>query len=115
MRNRFYEKTTALGCNISLSGEPFGWVGFNLFEPQWLFYTTEGAKDEVKIDFALAWNCELPGACIVGDHWTNSIDLSDCRDDLDATAADQVEYLRRHIEESLRAFRAMIPSPAPDS
>ena len=105
------EKDAALGYNIKIGGETVGWVGFNLYYPQWLFYSTEGAKDESKIDLTLADTHGLPTASVEGKHWTNSIDLVDCREYLNASAANQVEFLRRHIEASLFAFRAMIVPP----
>jgi len=98
----------ALGSSVCM-----GWIGFNITEPQWLFYTTDGATDSKNLQPDLMHQCTLPGGCVVGNHWTNSIDLVNCIDYLNASASEQVEYIKRHlIEESLAAFQSMlVPLP----
>ncbi len=99
----------AIGYSVLEKGAYVGWIGFNVSEPQYLFYTTEGVPDESRIDPDLAQKCDLPGSCVVDTHWTNSIDLSECTDYLSESPAEQVNYLRLHlVENSLRAFRAML-------
>lgn len=99
----------------SLGTSPcLGWIGFNFTDPQWLFFTTNGSKDEARIVPELMIECPLVGSYVDGKHWMNLLDLVSCTDYLDAPAADQVEYLRRHlIDESLTAFQAML-SPLPN-
>lgn len=110
---RFAATKTWLGFSLG-SSTCSGWIGFNITDPQWLFFTTDGSPDEGRIVLELTQKCSLPGGHLEGKHWTNSIDLVNCTDYLHASAADQVEYLRRHlIEESLTAFQAML-SPLPN-
>ena len=109
---RFSAKRTWLGFSLG-SSTCLGWIGFNIADPQWLFFTTENSPDEARIVLELTHQCQLPGGSVDGKHWTNSIDLVNCTDYLSASAADQVDYLKRHlIEESLAAFQAMLP-PVP--
>ncbi len=110
---RYTPTKTWLGFSLG-SSTCMGGIGFNITDPQWLFFTTDGSPDGARLVLEMTEKCPLPGGHLEGKHWTNSIDLINCTDYLHASAADQVEYLRRHlIEDSIAAFQAML-APLPE-
>ncbi len=98
-----------LGYLLSDGAECVGWVGFNLTDPQWLFYTTDGAHRRGEIDTTVAQSYVSPGMEWDGKNWMHSIDLQTDEAYLAVIADEQVEYLRRRlIEESVEAYRSML-------
>jgi hypothetical protein len=87
---------TSFGYTLKNEIEELGWVGFNITDPQWLFYTTEGQKQ--KIDLELAERVQVPGGSIEnGKHWANSIDLVECAEFFELNPDGQAEYLRANL------------------
>jgi len=87
-----------LGCPVVMKGLTVGWLGFNLTEPQWLFFTTDEHHQNLEMNPTAAR--ELTDQNIgemVGKHWTMSVDLSAATELFSCDAGAQVAWVRENL------------------
>jgi hypothetical protein len=87
-----------LGCPVKVGDVQVGFVGFNLTEPQWLFFITDGHDSDLQLDLNAARElAEQNIGDVAGKHWNLSVDLADAVDLYVGDAGAQVKWLREKL------------------
>jgi hypothetical protein len=105
-----------LGHPVCVDGTVIGWIGVHLHEPQWLFFTTEGADKSLKLNLGMARQLAYDGrGDMSGDkNWTLSIDLTSADGMLSKDPAGQIDWLRENLlDPALQAVQQLFDFPHP--
>jgi len=91
-----------LGRRVCKGDKVIGWVGVHLFEPQWLFFTTDGHDKGLRLNMDIAMQLVADG---LGDltsdrkNWTLSLDLENVPNLFSREPSGQISWLRENLLE----------------